>query len=277
MPNRVIKESIHESEKLNSLSDFNFRLWVYLLTYVDDYGRGDARPAIIKGNCFPLRDRVTAKDIDAGLHALSDAGCVSLYTVGGKPYLCLIGWEKHQRIQQKRSKYPGPDEADAPDGCGEQMMPVHENPRWVTVSHGESPPESESESESESERESRAREERFARFWTAYPRKTAKPTAQTAFAKLHPDDDLLRTMLAAIERQKQSPQWRDAQFIPHPATWLNQRRWEDETPRAAVSTGKTVPAQQYAQRDYSGADDAIPDWVYQRGREMGILQGGGTG
>lgn len=275
MPNRIIKDSIHESEKINSLSDFNFRLWVYLLTYVDDYGRGDARPAIIKGNCFPLRDRVTVKDIDAGLHALLDAGCISLYTVGGKSYLCLVGWEKHQRIQQKRSKYPGPDEADEPETCG-QMIAVCRDSRSSTVIHGEQPPESESESESKSESErTRAREDAFGRFWAAYPRHTAKQTAEAAFRKLNPDERLLQIILTAIEKQKASPQWtRDGgQYIPHPATWLNQRRWEDETPK--VSTGRVVPAQQYSQREYH-EEEGLPDWVYAKGREMGIL-GGGTG
>ena len=85
MPNRIIKDSICGSEKLNSLSDFQFRLWVGLITYVDDYGRGDARPAMIKGSVFPLRERVTVKDIESALHALAGAGCVCLYNVGGKP------------------------------------------------------------------------------------------------------------------------------------------------------------------------------------------------
>ena len=87
MPNRIIKESIHTSEDVNMMTDFQFRLWVSLITYVDDFGRGDARPAIIKGSCFPLRDRITNKDIEAALRALAGIGCVSLYEVDGKPYL----------------------------------------------------------------------------------------------------------------------------------------------------------------------------------------------
>ena len=37
-------------------------------------------------------------------------------------------------------------------------------------------------------------------------------------------------MLQAIDRQKQTTAWRknNGQFIPHPATWLNNRQWEDE-------------------------------------------------
>ena len=109
MPNRLIKDSIRFSEKVNSLSDFQFRLWVSLITYVDDYGRGDARPAVIKGTCFPLRDRITNKDIDAALNALAGAGCVGLYKVDGKPYLYFPNWQSHQNIRNKKSRFPAPE------------------------------------------------------------------------------------------------------------------------------------------------------------------------
>ena len=96
MPNRIIKESICTSDKVASLSDFEFRVWVVLITLADDMGRGDARPAIIKGRGFPLRERTSTKDIDAAVHGLAAKGCVSLYTVGGKPFFKLTGWEKNQ-------------------------------------------------------------------------------------------------------------------------------------------------------------------------------------
>lgn len=123
MPNRIIKESTFSSEKIAELSDFEFRLWVGLITQADDAGRGDARPAIIKGRVFPLRDRVTVKDIDTALHGLAAKGCVSLYTVGGKPYFWFPTWAAHQRVRECKPKYPGPEEADNPPqaaaSCGE--------------------------------------------------------------------------------------------------------------------------------------------------------------
>ena len=135
MPNRIIKESIHTSDTVNQMTDFQFRLWVSLITYVDDYGRGDARPAIIKGQCFPLRERLTLKDIQAGLAGLADIGCVNLYTVDGKPFLCLPSWEEHQRIRQKVSRFPAPEDADDDDrsrqvaaNCGEVRLESNPNP-----------------------------------------------------------------------------------------------------------------------------------------------------
>lgn len=112
MPNRIIKESAFTSDTIAQLSDFEFRLWVGLITQADDAGRGDARPAIIKGRVFALRERVAVKDIDSALHALAAAGCVFLYTVGGKPYFQFPSWAAHQRIRDAKPKYPGPEEGE---------------------------------------------------------------------------------------------------------------------------------------------------------------------
>lgn len=66
-------------------------------------------------------------------------------------------------------------------------------------------------------------------FWEAYPKKVAKAAALKAWKKLKPDQELTNTILAAIEKQKQSDQWRkdNGQYIPNPATWLNGGRWEE--------------------------------------------------
>ena len=68
----------------------------------------------------------------------------------------------------------------------------------------------------------------FERFWSAYPRKVGKKAAQKAWDRAK-DKPGLEDILKAIGRQKLSQQWtRDGgQFIPHPATWLNQGRWDD--------------------------------------------------
>lgn len=73
-------------------------------------------------------------------------------------------------------------------------------------------------------------EESFERFWSCYPRKTAKQNALKAWLKLKPDEALVNGILSALERFKKTEQWlRDnGRYIPYPATWLEDRRWEDE-------------------------------------------------
>lgn len=70
----------------------------------------------------------------------------------------------------------------------------------------------------------------FDAFWDAYPKKVGKDAAKKAFEKRKPDQDLANKMIEAVNLQKQSDAWTKdgGQFIPHPATWLNQGRWMDE-------------------------------------------------
>lgn len=71
---------------------------------------------------------------------------------------------------------------------------------------------------------------RFDDFWNAYPRKVGKDAARKAFERRKPGDELLSSILSAIETQARGEAWRkdSGQFIPHPATWLNEGRWQDE-------------------------------------------------
>ena len=83
---------------------------------------------------------------------------------------------------------------------------------------------------------------RFDSFWKAYPKKVGKGAAEKAFAKAKPDDTLTEKMLSAVEAAKRSSQWRKdgGQYIPNPATWLNQKRWDDELPEEAQMMQPTL-------------------------------------
>ena len=100
---------------------------------------------------------------------------------------------------------------------------------------------------------------RFDAFWKEYPKKVSKVAAIKAWKKLKPDDALYDTIMSALGRWKLSDEWqRDGgQYITHPATWLNGRRWEDEIRERRTSTAstKTVTAQQYSQRGYDGEQE----------------------
>jgi hypothetical protein len=80
----------------------------------------------------------------------------------------------------------------------------------------------------------------FEEFWTAYPRHEGRQAAVRAFAKIDPDAAQLAAMLDAVARQRDrgclEPRFTGdgRSTIPHAATWLNGRRWEDEPPPAAT-------------------------------------------
>lgn len=110
MPNRIIKESICTSDTIDQLTWFEEVFFYRLIVNCDDYGRFDARPAILKARLFPLKS-VTEKQISDALYKLSTVGIVTVYEYDGRPYLQLVTWDKHQQIRAKKSKYPAPDVA----------------------------------------------------------------------------------------------------------------------------------------------------------------------
>lgn len=79
----------------------------------------------------------------------------------------------------------------------------------------------------------------FERFWSEYPRKVSKQTAIRSWNKIKPSDELAEKIIEAVSKHKQTEQWTKdgGQFIPHPATWLNQGRWDDEV---KINTGRKV-------------------------------------
>ena len=106
----------------------------------------------------------------------------------------------------------------------------------------------------------------FERFWDAYPKHVGKEEARNAFEMLHPDQEQVEKMIAAIEKWKGTRQWNEEgdRYIPNPANWLIGKRWKDELPKPAKPK-PTVIAQMYEQRDYSGVDAEL---MAMQDREM---------
>ena len=70
----------------------------------------------------------------------------------------------------------------------------------------------------------------FAEFWSVYPKKKSKGDAEKAWRALKPNERLVANIIAAVDMAKTSVDWcKDGgQYIPHPATWLRAKGWEDE-------------------------------------------------
>jgi hypothetical protein len=142
MPNRVLREGILSSERVNKIANNPATEVFYrrLHSVADDYGRYSGDPRILRAACYPLMlDSVCHADVLHWLDKCATAGLLVLYKVNGKPYLEIVDFKQTLRI--KRSKYPAP----APQ--------THETCS-ASAPHTDSMcvPESESESEYESEK-----------------------------------------------------------------------------------------------------------------------------
>jgi hypothetical protein len=82
-------------------------------------------------------------------------------------------------------------------------------------------------------------EEDYERFWKIYPRRVGKISAHAAWKKSLLAADA-ETIIQGAQAFADDPN-RQEEFTPHPATWLNQGRWEDDAlpERGSAQLSKT--------------------------------------
>ena len=71
----------------------------------------------------------------------------------------------------------------------------------------------------------------FEKFYSAYPKKVDRATAERAWAKIdpHPDDEFTEKIIQAVEAaRKYDSRFREKQYIPNPASWLNAKGYLNE-------------------------------------------------
>ena len=151
MPTRYLKPGIRDSELIDGLSPMAEVMFYRLLVTVDDFGRFDARPSMLKSQCFPIKDKITPKNCQEYLQELVAAGLVLAYTADGKPFLQVLRWDNVPR--SKESKFPAPA-----DGCAHTYTDVN-IPRTVlpvTVTVTETETETKTETGTETKTGNRA-------------------------------------------------------------------------------------------------------------------------
>ena len=228
MPNRILKESITTSSTIDNLSWQAECFFYRLIVNCDDFGRMDGRTAVLLARCFPLRiGKVKEKDIQDWLRELISNDFIFMYK-NGTEYLQVKSWDKHQQIRAKRSKFPEYDDTchqliSDDCKCHRNTIQAESNPNPNT-----NPPKA---------------CDYFSNFWSSYPKKKAKGDAEKAWKKVKPEE--YDALFAGLELAKQSDDWLkdDGKYIPFPASWLNGRRWEDETGTLFTNANTITKAQ----------------------------------
>lgn len=229
----MIDPNIWESEDFSTLSMLGKVLFIGLFSLADDEGRGKANPVYIRSKLFPYTtEKVRVADIETALSEIAHSMSVTFYTVNGTQYYALTHWNLWQKIDKpSQSNIPGPENADPFDedstnarrGLDEDSLLIEKNKNRTE----------ENKNKKENTNKTRAR---FTEFWAIYPKKAAKPDAEKAWDKNVQTEDLADLIISDVERRRGKSDWlRDnGRYIPYPATYLNQHRWEDEEPLKVV-------------------------------------------
>ena len=71
-------------------------------------------------------------------------------------------------------------------------------------------------------------ERSFDLFWNYYPRRVGKGNARKAFFRAWTKLGSGEKIISAVFAYAESVKTKENRFIPHPSTWLNHERWDDE-------------------------------------------------
>lgn len=205
----MISKSISTSRKVNRLTDRAALLYTWLIPHTDDYGHLEGDAFSIKAKIFPMR-KIKESEIEKDLALIEKNGLIFRYEIGQEQYIEIVGFDNFQVFRTDRVR-----------------VKLHPFPKgFQTATSGI--PMGEIVSLSEVKLSQVKLSEAFVIFWESYPKKVAKRKAELAFKKIKASE--YPKIFEALEKHKKTDQWTkdDGKFIPHPTTWLNQERWNDQ-------------------------------------------------
>lgn len=102
MPNRILREGILSSELVASLKWEEEVFYRRLFSIVDDYGRHEASPVLLRSRCYPLQtDFVRVADITRWMAACQKAGLILDYAANGRRYIQIVKFGQQTRTPSK--------------------------------------------------------------------------------------------------------------------------------------------------------------------------------
>ena len=229
MPNRIIKESICVSRKVNSLTAEEEVFFYRLLVNCDDFGTFYGDPEVLAGKLYPRR-RCTAEKVKRWRDRLADVGLIRIYEVDGEEYIEVQKWLDHQQKRSQTRKYPYPEGLE--DSASECNRVIADDSNGLQMS-----PKTRTRTRTRTRTYSRTAQSAsdvvslFEAFWAEYPRKVDKADAVKAFSKLVEDGEDPAKVVEAAGRYARHCEDEGVQqkYTKHAATFLREDRWKEWT------------------------------------------------
>jgi len=227
-------------------------IWPYLLTWLDDWGRGEYIPRKMKTQVFPQVAPITIEVIEDAIKAFAETGLLALYDVNGKRFIAVPSdkWFKYQTHirREKRTKddsrfpaIPGENpenSAQLPEKEPETVQTARETDGLSEKRTKKQPSPSPSPSIVKDSALPAARgvlEKSFDCFWEVFRKHCGrdKQEAWEEWKKLKPDRELYQRIMTSLQGQiavynQLSSAGEFVERLPYACRWLRKRRWEDE-------------------------------------------------
>ncbi|MCL5024829.1 MAG: hypothetical protein M1497_15970 [Nitrospirae bacterium] len=254
---RLIDTELYfDTELYELLGCEGLHLYIRLWGLADDSGVYEPRYADIALQMGALH--FTPEKVKKYIDVLTKAGKIIPYSANGKGYHWLKNFLKHQPLSNPSlPKYPLPgwmtcEQREYPSGkkyATYQILPekLAEVTSSLPIVYSDTTGNGETKrNETETRRKLR---EGFSLFYEAYPKKLKKAKAWEAWQKINPENGTFELIMDALKRFKETEEWRkdSGKYVPHPTSWLNQRRWEDEIPEEPTKQGRPIASPNMAE------------------------------
>ena len=252
---------IKDDPKMLELDDHQFRVWINLLSMAgESEERGVIPAARPRGLAAALH--TAPEDMETAFLLFTELGMVERREDGS---LLIVNFmerqydnpsdhpekvaERKTRMKERQQNAPAPSKNAAANhrnetGTTKEREQNAEERLYSedtqTIHRGEDTECQKTDTPPPAAVRVRASPNDFNLFWDAYPKKESKKDAWEAWKRLNPSQEILAAILAGIGRAKTGDQWQRS-IIPHPATWLNGKRWEDEINTAALVSARASP------------------------------------
>lgn len=249
---RNIKPGFFMNDQLAEIDPLGRLLFAGLWTIADREGRLEDRPRKIKAELLPYDDC----DCDALLDALNKCVFIIRYEHEGMRYIQITNFGRHQNPHKNEAESTIPEPPKYQSNTGTSSSTVQEPEQHSTNRADSLNPITDSLNRIPSSTSARPAHGRganypedFEKFWEQYPRKVAKDRALKAWRSLKPSPELQERMLAAIAQQRMGRDWvKDGgQFIPYPASWINDAGWMNEV--TPYTNGRASPGESTLERN----------------------------
>lgn len=214
----MIDKKISVSEQVADLPLKAQIIYTWSIPHADDLGLLPYSHKTLRAIVVPLMD-ITLEEFGIQMESIVRQGLMQVFEYEDQRYYQILNFHKHQTLKKDRKPVTLLGKID--DWTELEDIGIHledtGNPR------------------EEKRREVKGREENiydrsFDEFWKEYPKKISKQTALRSWRRLKPSKELVTIIVVDVMRRANSEAWskEGRKFCPHPTTYLNQRRWEDE-------------------------------------------------
>jgi len=228
----MISKDISNSKKFAQLSPDSAVLFCMIIPHLNSYGKMNGDPGYIKAEVCPRILYLDYKKIYKCLQEIDENTNMKWFQNDGRHWIHAINFlSEHQFLRPERL---GEDKLPSYSGVTPELVhPEYKDKDKDKGNSGVVPEEIAKERKTPKlkKEEKDKSKESFTLFWNKYPKKVAKIDAEKAWNKINPNNGTFQEIMTALEKFKKSEQWiqENSAFIPYPASWLNGRRWEDET------------------------------------------------